>query len=362
MRVLLLCSRFPWPSFTGDRLRAAIWISALAREHDVTLIAPPGRIPQRAPEFRFEPALPSMQAMLGGALRVAGRAPVQTLLAARYDWNRAIDNAGAFDASIVLLSRLEPLVRDRLDGFRVFDAIDSLGRSMAERAREASPLLRGLWREEARRIGRVEREASRIYDRVVTVSADEAAEFGGQSVANGVAIAPLLHGERKFDFAFWGNLSYFANRDAAAWLLEEIWPAIRARDPRATLLIAGANAPRISGPGVTVQSPFDDIATLARQVRVALFPIRFGTGQSNKVLEAAEAGCAIVATSKAMRGLDPLHAHVRIADDARSLAAAALDARQSHGHALRAAVETHYSRERTLEKLAALLRRAEAAA
>ena len=77
-----------------------------------------------------------------------------------------------------------------------------------------------------------------------------------------------------------------------------------------------------------------------------LFPLRYGTGQSNKVLEAAEGGCAIVATPKAMRGLDALSKHALIAADAHELARMASDAisdesrRTAGAKALRAIVET----------------------
>jgi glycosyltransferase involved in cell wall biosynthesis len=90
-------------------------------------------------------------------------------------------------------------------------------------------------------------------------------------------------------------------------------------------------------------------------VKVALFPVRFGTGQSNKVLEAAEGGCAIVATQHAMRGLDHLTPHASIADDASGLARAALTAVSDP--ILRKNVEAHYSRAATLQRLMEVLKR-----
>jgi len=378
MKLLLLTSRFPWPAYTGDRLRAVIWLSALANDANVTLVAPPGRVPDDAPRFRFHPAAPSAAKAFAGALRVLAGAPAQTLLAAPYDWadaiRRARDDAGDFDASVVLLSRLDPCVRGALPGgFRVLDAIDSLRRSSDERSSEGSPLTRWLWRAESRRVARAEAEAARAYDRVVVVSAADCAELGAVAISNGVAIAPLGDAPRPFDFGFWGRLRYFANADAAAWLLDELWPAIRARRPGATLVIGGAGAPRAiraadGRDGISVQSPVPDVAALARQVRVALFPLRYGTGQSNKVLEAAEGGCAIVATSKAMRGLDPLMRFASIEDDAEELVRAAVAAISDEGRRmataaeLRRVVEQRYARQETLDRLAAIVLRREAAA
>ena len=297
-------------------------------------------------------------------MRALRFAPLHALLAAPYDWagaiERAVEDAGHFDATIVLLSRLDPWVRDSLPrGIHVLDAVDSMRRSMEERARESSPLTRWIWRIESRRAGRAEAEAARAYDRVVVVNEEDCAELGAIAIGNGVNVAPLDDAPRIYDFGFWGRLAYFANRDAALWLIGEIWPAIRARRPNATLIIAGADAPAkiraVDGrDGISVQSPVDDISALARRVNVALIPVRYGTGQSNKVLEAAEAGCAIVATSKAMRGLDALTPHVRIAESVEEFATicggrgAAAPLRDPK---LREIVTTHYSRSATLARL-----------
>ena len=378
MNVLLLSSRFPWPPFTGDRLRAAIWLAALEREGNVALVSPDGVVPAGAPRVRFHAASRSPARGAAAALRVVGGAPLQVLLAAPYDWAGAIARAradvGSFDAAIVLLSRLDPWVRELLpEGIHVLDAIDSLRRSMAERSREASPLTRWFWRAEGRRVARVESEAAKVYDRVVVVSPDDCAELGAVAISNGVAIAPLTNAPRTYDFAFWGRLAYFANADAVTWLLHEIWPMIRAARPDATLLVAGADAPASiraahGRDGIVVQSPVDDVAALARQVRVALLPMRYGTGQSNKVLEAAEAGCAIVGTQEALRGFPALERHAVIGSDGGELARAALttiaddERRAAMAASLRAVVERDFARQTTLEQLAALVRPREAAA
>lgn len=378
MNVLLLSSRFPWPAHTGDRLRAAIWIAALQRTGRVALVSPAGVLPDEASGVRFHPVRRSVAAGLRAVAAVAGGAPVTSLLAAPFDWSGAIAHAkrdlGRIDATVVLLSRLDPWVRASLPaGRRILDAIDSLQRSMIERSRHASPLGRWFWHAESRRVALVEREAAQVYDEITAVSQEDATDLGARVVSNGVALAPLGAEPRPFDFGFWGRLPYFANADAVAWLLEEIWPAVRAARPNATLVIAGAAASqqllgRDGRDGIAVRSPVGDMAALARQVRVALIPMRYGTGQSNKVLEAGEAGCAIVATAHAMRGFAPLAPYAWIAEDTPSLVRAcveAFDARErcaASGLALRHAVEVSYSRTATLDAMVSLVAGAEEAA
>lgn len=370
MKSLVIAPRFPWPPYTGDRLRASVWISALAGGSDVALVAPRGTIPADVP-LRFYEARSSLTRGIRGAMTVVRQSlPLQCLLGAPYDWPRAIDDArreiGPFDVTIVLLSRMDPWVRESLEGRTILDAIDSLRRSAGERRKAAPPLTRWLWAIEERRMARVEREAARAYGQVVVVSDDETADFGDAvAVPVTVAAKPLDDAARSYDFGFWGRLPYFANADATAWLLDEIWPAIRTLQPSATLIIGGAEAPRAlrhdaRRSGVTLVSPIDDIASFARNIRVALMPLRYGSGQSAKVLEAAEAGCAIVGSPAALRGLGALAPHTRIESSALEFARAAVDlltdgdARARMTARLRETITTHYERSIALGRLNAL--------
>lgn len=371
MRVLLISSRFPWPAYTGDRTRVLSWLSALTPNARVALVAPAGELPPRADAFDFFPAARSRRRGLQRAVAVLHRGlPFQTLLASAFDWDSAIGAArrtlGDFDVTIVILSRVDPWVRASLGGgMKILDSVDSLRRNAAERVHAASIVTRWFWRREERRLARAEAGLTRAYDRIILVNDEEVSDFGerGVAIANGVCVAPLDPGApRQFDFGFWGRLAYFANADAARWLIEEIWPAILQRSPASSCVVAGADAPRsirraAERSGITFLSPVDNIAVLARSVRVALIPVRHGSGQLNKVVEAGEGGCAIVATRQSLRGLAPLVPFVRFADDAQSFAETALtllkdDERALKVSALRHAVVANYSRARILEELA----------
>lgn len=373
MRVLVISSRFPWPVHTGDRLRASIWLSALAPDTRVALVAPAGPLPAGPKTFEFYPASRSLARGVRGVFAMfRRRLPLQSLLAAPYDWHKAIAAArramGTFDVTIVILARVDPWIRGSLGGgLKILDAIDSLRRNAEERGNAASPLTRWLWRHEERRLARAEKTLSLTYDRIVVVSSDEQSELGPNAVVieNRVRIAPLdSDAPRRFDFGFWGRLAYFANADAAMWLIDEIWPAILDRNPSATCIIAGADAPRsmrraAARRGIALHSPVDDMAMLARSVRVAILPIRYGSGQSSKVLEAGEAGCAIVGTRQALRALPLLMPLVRIAGDAPSLAEAATELlaasdRPAMASALRSVIAANYSHEKIVQQLATL--------
>ncbi|MGZ4778915.1 MAG: glycosyltransferase [Thermoanaerobaculia bacterium] len=370
MRVLIASSRHPWPPYSGDRLRTTMWLDALAGVADVTLLIPEGSVLNRRvtivhPKqsvWRYPPA---------GWAALRRGLPLHTVMAAGFDWRgalRDVARSGSFDAAVVVLSRLDPWVGELPAAWTVLDAIDSLAHSMQERARESSSfVVRSFWRSEAKRMAKLESDAATRYDRVLVVNSDERQWFGERAIAVpiGVEVRPADLGRaRRYDFGFWGRLAYFANREAAMHLANDIWPRIRSALPSASLVIAGADAPqevrRLNGRnGITVESPATDIAQLARDIRVGIFPIRFGTGQLTKILEAAEAGCAIVASPRAMRGLDPLREHVVVAEEAEEIASVAVSgSRDSErarklGAGARAAVEQNFSRAEMKKRLAA---------
>lgn len=361
MRVLLITSRCPWPPYTGDRLRATLWIEAL-RDADVVVAAPD--------DCAFGLPVPRTASTL---LRAASRTlreklPLHMLLGAR-DWHAALSDAGSFDTAIVLLTRSDPWVFHAASARRwILDAIDSAAVGMTERASASRGLARAFWRGEARKTERLERSAAERYDAVVTVTPDESRRFGAKGIALpiGIAVAPLGDAPRTIDFGFWGRLAYFANQEAARTIVTRIWPRIRARHPAATLFLGGSEAPswirRLHGrDGITLESPITSRDASLRRIRVALLPISFGSGQSLKTLEAAEAGCAIAGTPLAFRGCAPLASAAVVEADLDRLADRALallldeEARARAASELRERVARFHSRQATLEQMAALV-------
>lgn len=316
---LVVTARAPWPPYTGDRLRTTVWLEALAPHADVTLIAPGTPSPAAAPEHRRVVLALALQGLPWRALKALRRGwPLTSLLAGGVAWRaafaRAAEGAERFDVTVVVLARTHPWVAPHLASPRlVLDAIDSLAANVRERARAATGPARQFWQREAVHTARLEEEVLRRYQRVVVVADEERGHFSGpvEVASHGVELHPPGHEPRDVDFAFWGRLAYFANQDAALILLRDLWPAIRARLPGARLVLAGADCPRAirrfdGRDGVRVVSPMANRIGLLRRARVALFPVRYGSGQPNKVLEAAEASCAIVSTPAGARGVGPL--------------------------------------------------------
>lgn len=211
-----------------------------------------------------------------------------------------------------------------LDGIRelgtrlVMTIYDPSGAGARERGAGASPLLRPGWAFSARRWDRYEQKLLRQVDATV-VFTDRDGELmralhpGArleriplgihipQQPSDPVGCAPPM-------LLFVGNFVHAPNLDAARWLVDEIFPALRARYPELGLWVVGDNAPawlaRHADQGVTVTGRVPDVQPYMDRAALFVAPLRSGGGMRVKVLEAMAAGKAVVATPLAAQGLE----------------------------------------------------------
>lgn len=108
---------------------------------------------------------------------------------------------------------------------------------------------------------------------------------------------------------FWGRMDFEPNVDAVTWFAHDVWPLLRERHPDATWNIVGKNPrPELqelnNEPGINLVGGVPDVRTWARAAAVTVLPMRCGGGIKNKLLEAAAMGLPIVASPRAVRGLE----------------------------------------------------------
>ena len=120
-------------------------------------------------------------------------------------------------------------------------------------------------------------------------------------------------------------MSFHANRVAARWLCDEIWPHVRSRHPEARLLIAGARPPaallRRRSADVEVTGYVPELSRLIAGAAVAVAPLRYAVGIQNKVLEAMACAIPVVTTTAAVGDLRfEEGGHGFVANDARAFA------------------------------------------
>ncbi len=146
------------------------------------------------------------------------------------------------------------------------------------------------------------------------------------------AIAPVDPGPARAgggDALLVGDFTYAPNRDALAFLLDDVLPRARSLGGGGggpTLRLVGRGLeddPVRHAPGVLVRGRVDDLAAEYAAARCALVPLRAGGGTPFKLLEALAYGVPVLATPQAAAALDVRDGeHLRIAEGADAFAAA----------------------------------------
>lgn len=107
------------------------------------------------------------------------------------------------------------------------------------------------------------------------------------------------------------------------WFFDQVWPALRARDPDIRLDVVGTVARAFPGggrEGVRFAGLVDDLDGALAQAGVVISPLTFGSGLKIKLIEAMAAGKAIVATGVTLQGVEQLSDAVIRADDPATFA------------------------------------------
>jgi glycosyltransferase involved in cell wall biosynthesis len=241
------------------------------------------------------------------------------------------------DAVIVEYAGLAPLLRRLPAPGRRLLTLHNVGSVMAAQHAAVEPGRRQRWlyQRDARKWEAWQERTVAAYDRVVAVSEEDVAALGGPPerfavVPNGVdanryRVSDLPPGPR---LVFTGALYTLPNRDGIIWFCQEVFPRVRAAHPEATLEVVGlrpwsdvAALDRI--PGVRVIPDVDDVTPYLDRARVAVVPLRIGSGTRLKVLEAMASGRPVVGTSIGVEGLGARDGvHLMVADRPGDFAAA----------------------------------------
>ena len=364
MRTLVVTRWAPWPPTSGARHRSANVIAALADlgEVDVFLLVDPrledeltpppglqlgkvGRAPRATPGAgRLERLRSMVPGARPAAIRLQEDGAARAAFAAwgprSYDlaWFVRIESwlalAPLVDAPAVIDydDLRDQLVRSRLRSAWQ-DPPGSIDMStLARRARR-----RLVGDADARAWARLQRRTSRDVQTVVVCSEIDRQRLGVANAAivpNGADLPAEPVGRATVGspptLCLHGSLNYGPNADAAAVLVRDVAPRVRALVPDVTVRLVGRTDQRVARlagtPGVVVTGPVPDITTELAQADVVVVPLRQGAGTRIKILEALAHRVPVVATSIAVEGLDAVHGeHLLVADDPERFAEACVD-------------------------------------
>src|SRR5258708_110511 len=136
--------------------------------------------------------------------------------------------------------------------------------------------------------------------------------------------APLAE---RHGIAFIGGYGHPPNLDAARWLISEIMPRVRERDPKIECLLVGDGLPdgvrQRCGDGLVAVGGVADLAEIFNRVRLTVAPLRFGAGVKGKVIDSLAAGLPCIMTPVGAEGLElPAALEGCVATTAEGIAAA----------------------------------------
>jgi GT2 family glycosyltransferase/glycosyltransferase involved in cell wall biosynthesis len=107
--------------------------------------------------------------------------------------------------------------------------------------------------------------------------------------------------------AFIGSYDHPPNRDAIEAFIDQCWPQIRARNPDATLYVAGSGFERLQlktpDESIKVLGWVEDVSQFLARRRIMVAPLRVGAGMKGKVIDAFNSGTPTVLSSVAAEGM-----------------------------------------------------------
>lgn len=332
MRVLFLTHRVPFAPDRGDRIRALQILRYLkSRSIDVCLVAlahgqeeidESWRLNEFVDELHVV-RVPRLRNLLRGAVLLPTGTPLTHVLLdspempallrrVRESWRP--DVVLAFCSGMARFAIEPPL--DTLPF--VLDMVDVDSFKWEQLSHMGHPPMSWIHTREARLLRRFERVAAGAASATLVVNDREGRALREIDPSLHAHVLPLAvdldrfrnpHAEvRQPTVVFTGVFSYGPNDEAARWLVDRVWPMVRAAAPDTTMQLVGREPSRslerhCAAAGVEVTGQVPDVRPYLWRATVAVAPLHTSRGTQNKVLEAVAAGLPAVVTRDVFDGL-----------------------------------------------------------
>jgi glycosyltransferase involved in cell wall biosynthesis len=351
MKILMLTPYLPYPLLSGGQIRTYNLLKKLSQKHEITLFS----LIKEETERQYIPELEKYcqqvkvfkRSQKPFTLKNIIQTAVSTfpfLVIRNYvpETIRAIEeelSKGEYDLIHAETFYMMPhLPETKIPTILVEQTIEYLGyESYAQKTRW--PFLKFLLKIDIDKIKQWERYYWQWCDKLIVMSQEDkdfiAKEIGNpdkiEVVANGVDMAwfeeKKRHLPKELTVLSVGTFKWLPNVEAVSFLVNKVWPKLKALLPQAKLWIVG-NAPtsevlafQEKDPTITVTGGIPDIRDAFKGAHVLVAPVFSGKGTRYKILEAMASETPVVATDIAVEGLGVTHGQeVLIGNTAEELA------------------------------------------
>jgi glycosyltransferase involved in cell wall biosynthesis len=351
MRILWVKAGKLLPVDTGGKIRSFNILRQLAVTNEVCLLSYYGGSRDEGYEREVKEMFPA-------AVTINTGAPDSGLLARAIDYVRRLPSRAPYAVTKFSSKQVSRILRSWLNEDRFDVAVcDFLSVSLDfppthrtpavlfqhnvetilwERQAEHEPnlLKRVVYKIEAAKMRRYERETVNRFARVIAVSEHDRKEMSAMTDRSRISVVPTGVDLKQYRAAasaeeplviFVGSMDWEANIDGVDYFCREIWPSVKERTPEARLRIVGRNPhPRVkklAGESIEVTGTVTSIVDHLKEAAVFVVPLRVGGGTRLKIYEAMAMGKAVVATSIGAEGLDVTDGRdILLADNAAKFA------------------------------------------
>jgi sugar transferase (PEP-CTERM/EpsH1 system associated) len=356
MKILFLSFEFPYPLDRGGRVKTFHYLEALARHHEVTLVALSRSPLERQYLDRFADWLEAVylvpvdlslaRKMLLASWGLWQRKPFVMALYASREMRNLISEllqAQKYDAIYADHLHMSQYIPRSTDSFTVLDQhnVEAMILHRFFKSRRPGPLKAFAWRE-WRRMAAYEPAECRRFNRVLVTTPVDAdlirpwLQLGQQLEVLPIGVdveyfKPMPRSLNSHRLVSLGTLAWQPNADGVLWFCREVLPLVRAYVPDVTFQIIGDHPPAVlrklgDDEAIELLGRVDDVRPFLANSAGLVVPLRVGSGMRVKVLDALAMGVPVVSTSVGCEGIAVTHGRdVLIADDPLDFARAIVD-------------------------------------
>lgn len=386
-RILFITTELPYPLNSGGRIKTFRLLEYLSEQADVKLICAYGGSRKTAVnEFRNKVGLASFQAFQSHKKRSVLNILRAFLFSPTLNAHRIEDGEitamiqwSAKDVDVVIIDHLEtfhllpegfqsPIIYHSHNAeFKLWEAFANTQTGLKK--------LFLLW--EASRVKALEKWA--ISKSIFTfVAPNDQETIQARIGFKNEAFRPTLHlgndqllklptidlANNGLEVFYAGSLDWEPNRDGIFWFLQNVWPHVIQKAPECVLNICGKGADQDlttlmrQSKGVKYHGYVENLDDVMRLSRLAIVPLRFGSGMKIKTFDALYRGLPLVTTSIGAEGISITNKkHGIVVDEAGAFAEAVVmlltdvDVSTQMRNEARALCEREYTYEKLFNRM-----------